>query len=77
MTLAKDIRNRSAAARLSIAESNIRYWLKREQQIRDAPRHSCVSKTRRIAKHPGVDTKVCTFVNEKIKNGLGVTRNLI
>ena len=69
--------NREAADRLGINEANIRGWKKQVDAISEAPRTKCITKNRVSAKFPDIDERVSAFIDEKRKNGLGVSRNLI
>ena len=75
--LAEQLNIRAAARHLRIDESNIRRWKKQVEAINNAPKNSCCVKPRRGAMYPDIETRVCTFVDEKRNNGLGVSRSLI
>ena len=66
-----------AARRLGIDDRNIRRWKQQEAAISEAPKTKCITKSRVGAKFPDIDERVCTFIDEKRNNGLGVNRSLI
>ena len=69
--------NREAGVRLDINEANIRRWKKELDAISEAPRTKFITKNQVGAKFPDIDERVSAFIDEKRKNGLGVSRNLI
>ena len=75
--LAEQLGNRPAARQLRIDERNIRRWAKEVEAISNAPKNKCCVKARRGAMYPDIDTRVCSFIDEKRNNGLGVSRSLI
>ena len=66
-----------AARRLGINDRNIRRWKQDVAAISEAPKSKCITKSRVGAKFPPIDERVCTFIDEKRNNGLGVSRSLI
>ena len=75
--IAEQIGNRAAGNQLGISECNVRRWRKEVKAISEAPKNKCCTKSRNGAKFPQIDTHVCTFIDQKRNDGLGVSRSLI
>ena len=75
--IAEQIGNRAAAKQLRISETNVRRWRQEVVAISQAPKNKCCTKARTGAKFPQIDKQVCTFIDQKRNDGLGVSRSLI
>ena len=75
--IAQQIGNRAAAKQLRISETNVRRWRQEVVAISQAPKNKCCTKARTGAKFPQIDKQVCTFIDQKRNDGLGVSRSLI
>ena len=75
--IAEQIGNRAAARQLRISECNVRRWRQEVEAISQAPKNKCCTKARNGAKFPQIETQVCTFIDQKRNDGLGVSRSLI
>ena len=75
--IAEQIGNRTAAKQLRISETNVRRWRQEVVAISQAPKNKCCTKARTGAKFPQIDKQVCTFIDQKRNDGLGVSRSLI
>ena len=75
--IAEQIGKRAAAKQLRISETNVRRWMAEVEAISQAPKSLCCTKARNGAKFPQIDTQVCTFIDQKRNDGLGVSRSLI
>ena len=72
--IAEQIGNRAAARQLRISECNVRRWRQEVEAISQAPKNKCCTKARQILQ---IETQVCTFIDQKRNDGLGVSRSLI
>ena len=69
--------NRKAAALYGIHEKNIRRWKLILPAIKEAARMSRITSARRRGKWPLLEKEVCTFIDNRRRRGVGVSRALI
>ena len=69
--------NRKAAKVFGVNEKNIRYWKLKLDLLRKAARKSRIISARRTGKWPSLETEVCTFIDNRRRRGIGVSRALI